>query len=234
MNQEIALVLTGTIAPNTATNTMGSPKERREEYLAALHYYSEFGDVYFLENSTYDVRSDPEFDSVSRLHLRKFPPSRNPDRGKGYQEFEMLDTWMETEATPPRRWLKVTGRYIVRNISEILSECRRETGYGMIIDQKLRSQRAMTHVFYVESPFYQLHLRGVYMRCDDQSGRWIERILFNLLRSAPTRSFGVQPIIEATCGSTGAMWDAGAGISTVKQVLRTINQRLDRKYLWYA
>jgi hypothetical protein len=44
-----------------------------------------------LENSTHALESDPAFQPADGFHVRHFPPSAHPERGKGFQEFEMLD-----------------------------------------------------------------------------------------------------------------------------------------------
>ena len=93
-----AIVLTGTIVPNSNFTTYTNPQVRRAEYLAAIHYYSGFAPVYFLENSAYDLASDPEFISSEDVAIRKFPVSKFAERGKGFQEFEMLDAWLNQKS----------------------------------------------------------------------------------------------------------------------------------------
>ncbi|MBK6799323.1 MAG: hypothetical protein IPG76_21700 [Acidobacteria bacterium] len=40
--------------------------------------------------------------------IRKFPLSASREKGKGYQEFEMLDSWIISEFDIPGRWIKIT------------------------------------------------------------------------------------------------------------------------------
>jgi hypothetical protein len=100
MAGEIPIVLTATVIPNGVTAAANNPEKRLEEYLAALNFYLSFAPVFFLENSAYPLETHPEFRQTDRLQVRRFKPSADPGRGKGYQEFEMLDAWMSSEVKP--------------------------------------------------------------------------------------------------------------------------------------
>ena len=113
---DLAIVLTGTIVPSAPFTVHNDPRIRRREYLEAIRFYSEFAPVYFLENSPYPLGDDAEFNQFPNVRLRQRPLSTKPERGKGYQEFEMIDGWLLNEPQPPRRWVKITGRYLYRNL----------------------------------------------------------------------------------------------------------------------
>ena len=69
----IAIVLTGTITPNTnLVNNHLDPQARRNEYLAAINFYRQFGEVYFLENSIYPLDRDPDFQDIPNVFIRNF------------------------------------------------------------------------------------------------------------------------------------------------------------------
>jgi hypothetical protein len=235
MSGQIPIVLTATVIPNGITAAINDPESRLREYLAALAFYREFAPVFFLENSAYPLEKHPEFRQTERFQVRRFQPSANPERGKGYQEFEMLDAWMSSEAQPPERWLKISGRYQILNISNILAECRRAAGVPLIVDQARRSSMARTYYFCAGTEYYRNEMKGLYRQCDDRTGEWIERILFRKLKTArDVRYFVTQPRIQATAGGSGGSFPTGKGQWLFKQILRHLNRLVDNRYLWHA
>jgi hypothetical protein len=233
---EIPIVLTATIIPHQAAAAAANPETRLAEYLKTLAFYRQFAPVILLENSGYPLERHLEFAPTPRLRVRRFPPSANPERGKGYQEFEMLDAWLAAEPDPPSRWLKITGRYQILNIQSLLEECRPDDRAGLIVDQAPRAGMARTYAFCAGTDFYRKRLLGLYRQCDDRTGAWIERMLFRELKNCPAkevRLFATQPRIRAVAGSSGAAFPTGRGQWLVKQILRRLNRFVDRRYLWY-
>ena len=50
------------------------------------------------------------------------------------------------EHTTAKCWLKISGRYLIQNIAQIISECARQTQTSIIIiDQRVQSCIARTH-----------------------------------------------------------------------------------------
>jgi hypothetical protein len=229
--------LTATIVPNVAGSVSVNPEARLAEYRRVLQFCQQFAPVIFLENSGYPLERHPEFKNSSRLRVCRFPPSANPERGKGYQEFEMLDAWINSESQPTPRWLKITGRYQALNLETILAECRREQQHVMLIDQLARLRLARTYLFYSTTAFYHERIHGLYRQCDDRNGDWIERVLFSELGKPPcpaVRFFKTQPRLRALAGSTGNPFPTGKFQWLAKQSLRRINRLLDQRRLWYA
>ncbi len=232
---ELSLLLTGTIVPNAVRSAGPDPEARLAEYAEAIRFYQQHARITFLENSRYPLEQHPEFKESERLRVRRFTPSEHPERGKGYQEFEMLDAWLGSDSEVPARWLKVTGRYRVLNFGSILRECQ-QSPPKLRIDQARRGGVARTHLFCVDTDFYRERMAGLYRQCDDRTGEWIERVLFRHLKgAAPAEAalFKTQPRIAAVAGS-GAVFPTGRGQWLFKQVLRSFNRALDRRYLWYA
>jgi hypothetical protein len=233
----LPIVLTGTVTPNAQFTVHNDPIARRREYLAAVRFYSNYAPVYFLENSEYPFEDDPEFLAFPSLQIRRFPRSLHYERGKGFQEFEMIDEWLRTESPRPARWLKVTGRYIFRNISSILRSCERSIHDPLVIDIVPRSRIARTHIFCIDSEFYMQRIFGRFRHCDDRKGRWIERVLYDELGHVsplPSVTFGVEPALEARSGSTGAPIHVSDRAFGLKSLLRRANRVIDCRRLWYA
>jgi hypothetical protein len=233
---ELSIVLTATVVPQVTAAALIDPETRLAEYAKAVQFYIRHAPVIFLENSTYSLEGHPAFREAARFQVKRFPPSASPERGKGFQEFEMLDNWLAAEARPPGRWLKITGRYQILNIQSLLHECKQDLNSGLIIDQVPRSGMARTYVFCASTEFYWARLCGLYRRCDDRSGAWIERVLFRQLRGRPeaeVHSFKTQPRMDALAGSSGMAFPNGRAQWWCKQKLRRLNRLIDRQYLWY-
>ncbi|MDB6174720.1 MAG: hypothetical protein JWL59_4031 [Chthoniobacteraceae bacterium] len=230
------IVLTATIVPLGSDPNGAFCRQRRAEYLRALRFYLQFARVYFLENSGYDLLNDPDFNELPGLQLRKFTPSQFADRGKGFQEFEMLDQWMAQEEPLPGRWLKITGRYLVINIEQILKECGARSRFELLIDQTSRSEMARTYLFCTTSDFYRKEISGLYKACDDTRGDYIERVLFKVLQTfgpETCRFFLRQPRMIATAGSSGNAFPSGYLQAAIKTALRLINSLFEKRYLLY-
>jgi hypothetical protein len=232
---EIPIVHTATVIPN-GVPAAADPQVRLAEYIKTLKFYMQFAPVIFLENSSYPLEQHPEFRESPRLRVKRFQPSANPGRGKGYQEFEMLDAWLAAEPHPPARWLKISGRYQICNIRRILNECQTGQRNSLVIDQLKHRVSARTYLFCVDTGFYRQRLRGLYRQCDDQTGNWIEQVLFLEMRDLPAsavRLFKNQPHLAATDGSSGKPFPSGRGQWFCKQIFRSLNRLLDHKYLRY-
>ena len=232
----IAIVLTGTITPNTKLfNNHLNPQTRRNEYLAAINFYRQFGEVYFLENSIYSLEQDPDFHNIPNVSIRKFPVSSFPDRGKGFQEFEMIDAWINSETNLPSKWIKVTGRYIYQDFQKILKECN-QNSQSITINQYLFAKRADVALFCTTTNFYKNHLIGIYRQCDDSQGIHIEGVMNANLTMLSKSSF-LRFKIYLKC--TGIAGDTGRRISSTwldainSRVMR-LNYLLDKRYVWLS
>jgi hypothetical protein len=237
--KNIPIVITGTIIPNAAFVKHSDPLVRRDEYLKSIKFYSKFGKVFFLENSEYDLLSDKDFAEIEGLVICKFSPSKGYLKGKGYQEFEMIDKWISSHTDIPQRWIKISGRYRYINFKKIYEECYRNNSKSkMIIDQSLRTKMSYTQIFYIETVFYKEKIFNLYQESDDQQNKWIEHIIYNVLKEAiPTEisRFYLQPNLQVISGTSGKSANNIFKHSS-KTLLRQINNRLPGKsdrYLFF-
>lgn len=200
----IPIVLTGTIVPNTIKTVHCNWKVRRNEYLDAIRYYKKFSKVYFIENSDYDLSHDSEFSNNEKFQCFKFEVSKEFKRGKGYQEFQMLDEFVKYKLNE-ECFVKVTGRYIYKNFDEIFSFFRRNKyKYDLIIDAFIRSRRAYTSLFYTPKDMYLLRLQDLYLEMDDSKGIWAEYVIYSALKNIRSYTFLPKvPILNVIQGSTG-------------------------------
>jgi hypothetical protein len=233
---KIAIVLTGTITPNTTLfNNHLDSQARRNEYLAAINFYRRFGEVYFLENSTYSLTQDPDFQDIPNVFIRKFPVSNFPDRGKGFQEFEMIDTWINNEVNLPQKWIKVTGRYIYQDFQQIIDECLKNT-QSITINQYLFAKWADVALFCTTTAFYRNHIMGIYQQCDDRQDLCMERVMnANLSKLSETTFLRFKIYLKCTgiAGSTGKVI-SNAWLDAINSTLMRLNYLLDKRYMWIS
>jgi hypothetical protein len=232
----IAIVLTGTITPNTNLfNNHLDPQVRRNEYLAAINFYRQFGEVYFLENSTYSLDRDPDFRDIPNVHIREFSVSNFPDRGKGFQEFEMIDAWINSESNLPDKWIKVTGRYIYQDFQKILKECDQNT-QSITINQYLFARWADVSLFCTTTSFYKNYLVGIYQQCDDSTGLGIEKVMNANLSKLSKSSFLRFKIYLKRSGIAGSTGKAISNIwlDAINSTVMRLNYLLDKRYMWIS
>lgn len=200
----IPIVLTGTIIPNDIKTTHRDWEVRRKEYLDAIKYYKKFSKVYFLENSDYELSLDAEFASSERFQCFKFKASKQFKKGKGYQEFQMLDEFVKHKLNDD--WfVKVTGRYIYENFDEIFSFIRRgKCKYDLIIDAFIRSRIALTCLFYVKKNVYLQCFQNTYIEMNDSEGAYSEHVIYRALKKSCSYTFFPKlPILNVITGTSG-------------------------------
>lgn len=181
----IPIVLTGTIIPNVIKIKMKHCdwRKRRSEYIDAIKYYTKFSKVYFLENSTYDLLNDANFSCHENFRYFKFRPSNQFEKGKGYQEFQMLDEFVKHKLKEDC-FVKITGRYIYENFDEIFSFILKEKNrYDLIVDTSTRFKKAYTGLFYVKKDVYIQRLQDLYLEMDDSKDIWAEHIIYKTLKN---------------------------------------------------
>jgi hypothetical protein len=236
MTDDLIILLTGTIVPNTISCSYSDPEIRRREYLDSIRYYSQYGPVYFLENSQFPIDTDEEFHSIKNLYLRKFPPSKSFYKGKGFQEFEMINKWLINEPNPPKRFVKITGRYKVKNFIRILEECRLEQNPCIIIDQSSKIKKwAYTQLFYCHTRYYLENFSNLYLESDDSLHFYIENVFFNKLQNSRLcfRVFNNEPIFTGFSGTTGKKIEKMQIRQKLNKVLREMNKIFSNQYLYY-
>jgi hypothetical protein len=223
-----ALLITGTIVPNSNFVAHTNIEQRRKEYYESLLFYSgnfKDDDLFFLENSSYDFEKDGEFRKLltdRKITLLKFPVSDKFDQGKGYQEFEMLDRTSEKLSTEYNSFIKITGRYKVMNLKQLTDfECE-----GFVADFHKKTKVTQTNVFYVSGSFYNSYLKGLYLQVDDSKGIYIEKIVYNKIQDEKlekrVKLFPLNPIIVGISGSYGGTLNR----NKIKMKIRNVERKL--------
>ena len=232
----IVIVLTGTIVPNVTINSRhNNAEKRRKEYLECICFYTKFSKVYFLENSSYPLDDDDEFKNIPNLIIRKFPPSSFPEKGKGFQEFEMLDGWLKSETDPIDYFIKVTGRYLYPKFHKIWAECQQNMNKQIIINQYLFAQ-AGVELFFTTVNFYNQNFIDLYQESDDRRGVNIDMCVYQKLQYLPKKNFA------RFCSDTRCIGIAGDSAKqmqskigdTLNYLIRKFNYIFDKHYIWLS
>lgn len=177
-----ALVFTATVVPQVTGLYAGTVEERLQEYRNALNFYLNTCSlpIWVCENSGFDWRTDSQLHrwvESGQLHWLAMEAAPDARRGKGYQEFAMLDAANEALPQSVQAWIKVTGRYTVQNIGSFLHPLR-----GIQIDRHGKLKVALTGFFAVNRDFYRSYLTGLYQQADDNAGRFIEHVVYQALQ----------------------------------------------------
>ncbi len=232
VKQKRALLITGTIVPNSNFVTHSNAKYRRDEYYASLQFYADIfkeDDLFFLENSSFDFSTDTKFQKLflnRHITLFKFPVSDKFSQGKGYQEFEMLDQVIDALKNNYTSFIKITGRYKVFNLKELVSfSCE-----GLVADSHKKHKVTQTNVFYVNVNFYTNYLKGLYKQVDDSNGIYIEKVIYKKIQSKKlekqVKLFYSNPIITGISGSYGGTLNR----NKIKMKLRNVERKLLRLF----
>lgn len=220
------IVLTGTIIPNTDFIAKTSVNDRKNDYLKAINFYLQNTDdtLFFVENSAYDLFKDQDFQKLAenkRIHLIKNPVNKEDTKfGKGYLEFKILDDFIQKYAYD--EYVKVSGRYIVTNIKELINQ----KNNGLVMDVHTRRKVGITSFFKVKRNFYLNFFKGLYKAADDCKGVFIEHAVFNKLENVEKSiidPFIKTPWYEGVSGSYGG--------SLNRHPLKTSIRNFERKLM---
>ena len=226
----IPIVLTGTVIPNANFVVFGSAAERLNHYIAMLNYYQEVGKVYFLENSSITKKELTKAIQMPEVEVVKFPLSNFTDKGKGYQEFEMLDTFVD-KILVEDWFLKITGRYRISNVRELISS---NTPVIPRFELKARRKICLTSYFLSSKEFYRMHILGLHKSMDDENGRWSERVLYDKLMTVEGFSFfSIDCLIEGVSGSTGEDFKKNLLKHSVSNIQRILLQKIGARRIYF-
>lgn len=194
----IPLIITGTIVPQSSFVHITDWQLRRDQYLKALRYFCARDTVFFLENSSYDVDADADFRMANLTVVKLRDAESEHALGKGYQEFRMLDQFLDHDDAP-RRFMKLSGRRTLKQIDYF----QRAYAQSHIqwFDLWQNDGFADTTFFCCDRDFYREHLRGLYREANDATGAIIEHIVYRAL--APLRGVRFHPITPLYEGQHG-------------------------------
>jgi hypothetical protein len=141
----IVLLMTATIKPRAGVKTrITDPDVRLADYQRALLYYAAcigngIDRILFVENSGSDVSALRQAVPDPRCEFIVYDAAGHPSYGYGYGEFHLLQYAMDRycDDEPNLLFIKVTGRYIVRNLNRFIALAR---GTDIVCDIRNRRQ----------------------------------------------------------------------------------------------
>lgn len=234
--RDFVICLTATIKPNTIMVDRSDVQLRLDDYKKCIDFYLKETrcPIIFAENSDFDLADDLDFHRFlenPRFSVQRFKAHPDTTKGKGFQEFFMLDQVVEN--LPETAMLvKVTGRYTVRNISKLLSGI----DAPLTIDLHRKMQVAITGFFAVSVLVYRKYLTGTFTEANDSEGRFIEHVVYDkIVHSDLIRSCALLPEnahYEGVSGSHGASMARNKYKMMARSLERSVNRSLGiRKFL---
>jgi len=227
---DAVICMTACIQPNTVMVSALNVDERLADYKKCIRFYLDQTDlpIYFLENSDYDLDSDKdfqEFQNLQRFTVLRFSPHPNTKKGKGFQEFYTLDRFVK-DHLHSNSFIKVTGRYIVKNIAELIANLKAPIN----IDLHKKMKVAITGFFAMEKNFYLQYFYGKYADADDQAGRFIEHVVYDQIITADLKSktalLPFNPQYRGVSGSYGGSLQRNKYKMMLRGVERQVNRTL--------
>lgn len=202
-----AILFTATVEPSVSEVVKSDPQERLNEYLDSLAFYAEKTElpIYVLENSGYPLELDVRFCELKaryKIQLLELKPESNQSRGKGYQEFAMIDKAIGILGNRLKRFAKVTGRYKVLNFQRLVTGRK-----PLQMDLHKRKKIGITSFFVVDTSFYRKHLMGCFREVHDGEERYIEHVVYDTIirreLQHDVEMFRENPELVGTSGSYG-------------------------------
>lgn len=203
---KLAILLTGTIRPSVKGGNF-TIEERMNMYISTLRFYAKvIGKRYpvvFVENSDVDLNCwKDEFANTLDLEILQFVPTKveNADfdnsQGKGYNEYLMIKKGLATSTTLKTctHFLKITGRYSMVNIIDILKEIEKK-GNNSIFMGDIKDTRIYeligrrntdsghwgdSRFFVANIDFYKKEMIDCYKEMNDYNGKNAENFIYNL------------------------------------------------------
>lgn len=250
------LVMTASIDPGGMPGiSVPDPADRAGQYLETLRFYlekSSIREIVFAENSGYDLtdfqRAASEYPEKKveflSCRLNEYPRHL----GKSYGELKILD-YVSDHSRFVREaggYAKVTGRFPVLNIEELLSESAKRQPLDFFCDNKdhriyewlhlgWNGHSCDTRFFLVTTDFYKKYFYGRAEELDDSQEKLIEGMFFQVAEEYSktekiVRRFWTEPEYSGKAGhlqiSIIGVNDYSCRTAKMKRVIRRICRKM--------
>jgi hypothetical protein len=248
---DLVLCLTASIDPQGMPGvSRPDPKVRETDYVECLRFHSEqfpqVQRIVFIENSGWPLDRLRHVASTCNPHGKRFEfislQCNNFPRelGKSYGEFLLMDRGLEQSqlARDAGYLAKLTGRNYLLNLTQILERTRQS--FQFMCDLRdhplyewLHIQACGRHAdtrFLTFTPqFYDRHVRGQYVRCDESKGFFAENLFYEIAKNPALASvviprFPVEPQFRGVAGHLNKNY--GSGRDRLKQVIRGTGRKI--------
>ncbi|MBR0458803.1 MAG: hypothetical protein IJJ26_06175 [Victivallales bacterium] len=256
------LVMTAAVDPKGMPGlSVNDVSERANQYLGTLRFYLEnpaVPQIVFVENSGYDLAA---FRELATQYPDKQIEFLSCDRndyprhlGKSYGEMWILDYVVDTSQSVQAAsgFTKVTGRFPILNIAELLQEAEQRRPWELFCDNKdhpvydwlqlgWNGHACDTRFFLVTTDFYRKHFYGRYTELDDSQGKLVESLFFQVARDTArtekvVRRFRTEPQYSGKAGhvqiSIIGVNDYDSRTAKTKRAIRRIARKL-LPWFWF-
>lgn len=226
------LFLTACVNPNGMAYTkLNNPEVRLKQYKDALDWYLENTDynILLVENSGYDFSADyKEFIDRKRLEFLSYN-GNDYDRklGKGYGEAQIMNYGFSNStiiSSGEARVVKVTGRFICRNIKSICEEHNKpNVVYANISKDDWGGNLATSSCVIAPKSFWTEYFLPYRETLNDSKRHHFEHLLYEAIEKWRSdghkhKEFWTIPQMEGTSGTSG-IYTATSPVRDVKSKL---------------
>lgn len=240
MREDITCLMTGTITVSQHMKQVSlvDAEERKKQYLDCIQWMIEqrfFKRIIFCENSGYTGEG---FENVCNLakkneiffeYLSFTADERETIKhGKGYGEAKILEYVMDHSQLIHcgEYFFKLTGRLKLRNMDRILKKQQLKKEY-IYINRFFRHKTHYvdTRAFFMPVTVYESFFRTSYLKCDDASGIYLERVFFDIIKQQglPARNTVSAFDYIGTSGSSGMLYEMSHTKFMIYDLLHKIN-----------
>lgn len=211
-------IVTGTIKPGLDMKNLiiSNEEERLQQYISALRHLinsGAFRKIIFCENSNYNLEAfellkKEAKNQETELEVLSFQGDLKQAsiHGKGYGEGEIMDYVFENSRLLRNEsyFIKLTGRLIIDNISEIVKHLQKNKCYFNIPNRTIRDFYD-TRIYGMPTETFQKYFRKAYHRVMDREGTYLERVYTEVLKEQKIelKNFPRYPRIVGISGSSG-------------------------------
>ncbi len=202
----IPILLTASVDPHGMVGAKFTVEVREQMYVDTLLYYISLfmndkgvQPLVFCENSGWFISSICEKvghfpENVPIEYISINPELFDNTKGKGYNEFKMIDIALEQSDIVKQYncFFKVTGRFPILNVNNLLMEVKnREVFRADCKDHRvyewlhipINGHVGECRFFYCTNDFYKQYFRGRYSELNDYEGRIAEMLMLDVIRS---------------------------------------------------
>lgn len=205
------LLLTASVDPKGMKGAMFSVSERENMYINTLNFYIDYLSrkkgcyhIVFAENSGWNPESIltklKHSPTVEIEYISLNADEYDIKKGKSYNEMLLINQATERSETIKDAgcFFKLTGRYPIKNLYDLLSEVERYSkkhmgGYNLYCDCKDHKVYEWLHMpinghagecryYAVSMDFYNKYFRNSYVELDDSKGKNVEMLFLDVIR----------------------------------------------------
>lgn len=209
------ILLTGCINPDGMPfTTLTDVSVRKKQYIEAINYYLHNTDfpIVFVENSGTDISNSRELiTDKERLELISYKGNIHKNKGKGYGEAEIIDyalihSHIITSKHNDCPIIKITGRLIVENITDIV--CNKfilQNNNSISVSYNSDFSFADSRIVIAPKYFYHIFIKHK-EEINDFNHQYFENVLSKCIMQSSTYHyypFYLEPQIAGQSGTTG-------------------------------